>query len=145
MLLWRVPDRVTTNPRMQCYDGTPSIPFRMMSLRKSDQARRCMLGIRDSESDWLRFANDRGQWYCRIREEGVRTSCARKPAIDCVPALPGTDLPRAVESVHDPAEVIPPTAPEPTAAGSWGWGGGPGVGAVAVRGDPARWLRWLQG
>lgn len=61
-----------------------------------------------------------------------------------VPALLGTNLPR-VESVRDPAEVIPPTAPEPTAAGSWGWGGGRGVGAVAVRVDPVRWLWLLRG
>lgn len=52
---------------------------------------------------------------------------------------PGTNLPRVVESVRDPPEVILPTAPEPTAAGFWGWGGE--LGAVAVRGDLARWLR----
>lgn len=51
-----------------------------------------------------------------------------------LPASPDTNLPRVVQSVGDPAEVIAPSAPEPTAAGLWGWGGGPGVGAVEVRG-----------
>lgn len=68
----------------------------------------------------------------------MRTSCGRKPAIDCVPALPGTKLPRVVERVRNPAEVIPPTAPEPTAAGSWGWGGRPwSRGCGGVRGPGA--------
>lgn len=68
-----------------------------------------------------------------------------------ISALADTNLPRVGVSVRDPAEVITPTAPEPTAAGFWGggaaleWGLWRCAGTWCSRCGANRWVSSLGG
>lgn len=121
----------------------------MLSLGKLDQGRRCMLGIRKPSIGLVAICQrslsplpprwpvvlwywEKGRGRCAFPVDGSGR------LIQCVPASPGTNLPRVVESVRDPTGSG--SSDCPGTHGSWhlGVGGLPWSGGCgAARGPGA--------